>query len=522
MFHRAALLSVLVPFAVLLGASPALAGEGLAPSPAQLEFGAVDMHFGGSPRQSVGFSNPAVSAVLVGSAAIAPGGSSAFQIVDDGCSGKLLAPTESCSVEVEFHPAAGPQSASLELLAGEASVAVPLSGSGITGTLSASPNPLSFAPIPYNQPSHEGEYQESEPLNIQNSHDASTQIESASISGPDASSFSIAWGGNCEHELLGTGSSCGMGIRFAPTSPGPKSASLVFHSDSSGAPLDVPLSGEALHGPSVSLSSSQALLGDVQIGSSAQATFTVTNTGDYPLFVQQDFLVSGTPLMFPITSDTCGGQIVHPGASCSLTVGFEPTTSGEKDAAIILITNSSPINVLGIDGVAVRPVVVSIPNLTTPLASPPADSPTVPAAGAASEPSTAEAAGAAPAPALVIARAPRLRGSIARAVLETGVIAQCPAQLQGCETVSFLTASIAARSARAPGRAPRSTPVLLGSALTQLRGGQSSRVRVPLSARALALLRQRGRLRARVETIVRVGGRVRAERALVVALTPPG
>ena len=419
---------------------------------------------------------------------------------------------------MEFHPATGPQSASLELLGNETAVTVALSGSGITGTLSANPGALGFSPIPYNQPLHEGEYQESEGLNIQNSL-AGTQIQSATITGPGAASFSVAWGTNCEHELLASGNSCGMGIRFAPTSPGPKSASLVIVSDSSGSPLVVPLSGDALNGPALILDCTQALLGDVLIGSSAEHTFTVTNTGDYPLFIQQDFLISGTPLMFPILSDTCSGQIVYPGDSCALTVGFEPTTAGEKGASIVLITNTSPIHVIGIDGIGVRPITVSTPALTAPLTSPLADPPAAPAAPAASAAASGEAAGAA-APALVIGKAPRLHGSSARAALDTGLIAQCPPQLPACETVSFITASVRAGSTRTGARAPR-TPVLLGSALTQLRGGQSGHVRVRLSQRALTLLRQRGHLHARIETIMRAGGQLVAARTLIVALAPP-
>jgi hypothetical protein len=99
----------------------------------------------------------------------------------------------------------------------------------------------------------------------------------------------------------------------------------------------------------------------------------LTNTGDYPLGVQQAILVSGTPLMFPVLSDTCSEQVVKPNASCAVTVGFQPTTPGEKDASILFITSTSlPLNVVGIDGIGVQPPVA--PGALAPLPVSPAAS----------------------------------------------------------------------------------------------------------------------------------------------------
>lgn len=520
MFRRAALPFAIVLLALLLGATPAPAEEGLTqagltPSRGQLTFGDVDMHFGGSPQQSVQFTSASPLPLLVSSAVITGADPASFQIINDGCSGSLLELAQSCSVEVAFHPTRGARSANLELLDGEGSVDVSLSGSGITGTPTADPSPLSFSPIPFTPPGHEGEYNETEQVNVLNSQDAGTQIESVSITGPDASSFSIQYG-NCQGDLLAPGNSCDVGVRFAASTPGPKSASLVLTSDSSGTPLVVALEGEALHGPKVSMSSTQALLGDVPIGSSAQHTFTVSNSGDYPLFIQQAFLVSGTPLMFPVLSDTCSGQAVYPSASCALTVGFQPGALGEKSAAIIFITNASPINVVGVDGVGVR-ALAGMPALFAPLT--PAAREAAPAGAA---PSGQDATIPAASPhGLAVERAPRLYGSIGRAALDTGLLAQCPVAPLGCETVSFLTASIAPLSTRASARGVSSTPVLLGSALTRLHSGQSARVRIPLSRHAMTLLRRRGRLRVSIETIVRAAGKIVAENTRVATLVAP-
>lgn len=235
--------------------------------------------------------------------------------------------------------------------------ALPPASAG-SGTLSANPGSLKFSPIPYTHSEREENQNETEQVNI-DGLEATVQIESVSIDGPDASSFSVQYG-DCEGDQLSANNSCDAGIRFQPTSPGEKHAELLIDSDSASGPLVVPLEGYGLLGPVVSVGSKESQLGNVLLGAATSHTFTVENSGDYQLYIQQAFLVSGTPKMFPLLSNTCSGQIVLPGASCEFTIGFEPTTPGEKDGSLIFITNATPqINVLGVDGVGVQPAIVN-------------------------------------------------------------------------------------------------------------------------------------------------------------------
>jgi hypothetical protein len=223
------------------------------------------------------------------------------------------------------------------------------------GTLAANPSPLKFAAIPYTHGEHEEKegQNETEQVNVE-SLGGAVQVESVSISGPDASSFSVQYG-NCVGAQLSENNSCDVGARFQPTSLGLKHAELTIDSDSTSGPLVVVLEGEGLLGPQISVSSNESQLGNVLIGASASHTFTVENSGDYPLFIQQSFLVTGTPKMFPLLANTCDGEVVAPGSSCEFTIGFQPTTLGEKDASLIFITNATPqINVLGVNGIGVQ------------------------------------------------------------------------------------------------------------------------------------------------------------------------
>ena len=523
MFKRAALMTSLTLLGVLLGAAPALAGVGLSASPSQLEFGEVDFHYGGSPRQNVNFFGvDPIAPTTIESAKVEGAEAASFQIVSDGCSGDQLEVGQGCSIEVEFDAGGAPgvHAATLALATGEGALEVPLSGDAATGTLTASPDPLSFAAIPFTAPgSHnEGENSETEQVEIQNSANASTQIAAMTIAGVDASSFSIQY--DCgDGDVLGTNNSCGIGIRFQPTSTGPKSASLVIDSDSPSGPLVVPLQGEGLHGPKLTLSTTQALLGDVALGSSAQQALGVTNTGDYPLLIQRTFLVSGTPLMFPVLADSCSGEVLYPSESCAITVGFQPTTLGEKDASLLFITNAPAIGVVGFDGIGVRGSSESSLELSAaPPASLDSTSP-APAAPIDSPPPLVDERQIVSPAALSALRAPRLYTLLGRSTLDPGADVQCPASATSCEALSYV---IAGNPSRSSASGFGGAPALLGSALVQLRGGQGAHVRVALSPHAVALLRQLGHLHVRVSVVVQANGAIVAEHSWSLRLTSAG
>jgi hypothetical protein len=517
MLARPILLSALALLGVLLGVAPALAApgpapSGLTPSPAQLQFGAVGIHYGGSPQQSVTFTNESPSPVTVTPATVTGADASRFQVAYDGCANQTIWPGGNCAVEVRFQPGdLGEKSAALAVeLLGEGTLEVPLSGAGSTGTLAANPASPSFSAIPYTRSNHEESQNETEQVNIE-AHDAGVQIESVSITGPDASSFSVQYG-NCEGNQLPASNWCDAGIRFQPLSPGQKHAQLVVKSDAQNGTLVVPLEGEGLYGPKIDLDSDESLLGDVTIGSAAWHTFTVSNDGDYPLFIQQSFTVSGTPQMFPLLADTCSGQIVQPGSSCLYTVGFRPTAPGEKDASIIFITNASPqINVLGIDGVGVQPATTApasaSPATAPPLTAPAPTSPPPPKRSAVTQPSL-----------LTFGPASRVYSAVGIEAVRTGLSAQCPNKIEVCETASFITARVSSHPSNTTSQSIARKTVLLGSHLAQLHGGERAAVRIPLSSGAVALLKRHGHLRATIETVIRADGKIIAERTRTIRL----
>jgi hypothetical protein len=480
----------------LVSAAPALASQ-LTPSPSPVEFGPVEVHSGGSPSQSVLFTNESSSATTVESTQIIGPDAAEFSLEADYCTGKAPSAGSNCEVRVNFlHRSSGAKHATLELLETSGPVEVALLGSGVTGTLSAEPTPLSF---PATVDGHGGE---TEQVTVANAN-ASTNVASVEITGPDAASFSVAYG-NCPQDDLSQNNTCEEGVRFSPTSPGEKTAELVVSSDATNSTFIIPLSGSGASGPQLSLDSDQALLGEVPVGSAVAHTFTATNTGDYPLEIQGAFVVSGTPSMFPIISDTCSGKAIPAGASCAITVNFQPSTPGQKDASILILTESAGgPTAVGIDGIGVlsNGVASSSAAIATPLTAP----------------GFSGSAGVSPA-------RPRLFGLPSRlsaGSVNTGVGASCPSSVALCRIRTIIKTSRASNSSHAShlGAVKDDPSMILGSTSFSLQGGQSVAVHARLSSTGIALVSHRHKLRVTITITIAVPGESAITRSRTSVLT---
>ncbi len=306
----------------------------LTPMLVSWDYGNTDIH-GSSPTQTFSFTNNSAAPVAIATASIVGADASAYRVNSDGCSNTILPTSGQCSVQVTFAPTAtGTKTAALEITDDSGTLDVPLSGTGITGTLSATPNPVAFTPAPW----FYGGQQQS--ITIQDSNDAGVQVNSAVITGPDASRFSIGWGQNCGWQQYGPGSTCGMGVNFnPPNGPGTFSAQLEITSDSLSSPLIIPLTATALGGPHVVVTPSETDFGDVAIGSAVARIVTVSNDGDYPMQVQGTLRLTSTPADLPLSGDGCSGQIVGVGASCQFTVTYRPSAARQLNAEVLLLTN---------------------------------------------------------------------------------------------------------------------------------------------------------------------------------------
>lgn len=315
----------------LLGAPSFAAAAGdLTPTPSQLGFGPQDIHNGSTASQEVELDNSTGETLTVSSVettgpdAVDFPNNNACGVVEDG---------NSCAVSVSFDPATvGAKEAQLEIVDDNGTVVVPLTGSGVTGTLSGS-SPT-FEPQPYFFDVQERS------ANISNPSSFAAAATVATITGPDAAFFSVGFNG-CQF-VIPPGGSCSVGVDFNPSGPGTKNAQLELSNDGTVDPLVIPLTATALAGPDAVISPAQASFGDVAIGStSAPWAFTIKNAGDYTLQIQQLLLLSGTPQTFPLTADSCSSHSIAPAASCQFTVSFQPSGNGEREGTVFVTTKEN-------------------------------------------------------------------------------------------------------------------------------------------------------------------------------------
>ena len=284
-----------------------------------------------------------------------------FVITSDGCAFQpLFNAGDQCSIELVFQPtAAGARTATLEVDGGPNFADVALSGTGTIGTLTAHPAGLTFGPQPYYYGTIQQQGQ------IRNDTNSALIASSETITGPDASHFSLAYGDNCFAQTFYGGNGCYYGINFEPDSnrTGTYAATLTVNNDGTGGPLVIPLSATTTTGPHLAIAS-QVVFGDVTTGQNATRVLTVTNDGTDPAQLQQVLVLTPSPDVWYKTDDQCSSVAgvfsqtgLPAGASCTLTLHYKPQVAGRDSALLFIIGGvpQEPVTSVGLVGTGVSP-----------------------------------------------------------------------------------------------------------------------------------------------------------------------
>jgi hypothetical protein len=100
------------------------------------------------------------------------------------------------------------------------------------------------------------------------------------------------------------------------------------------------LSGTGVLAPAVSLSPASVNFGNQTVGlTSAPQTVTLTNIGSATLTITSIGLTGANPHQFGETS-SCGSSL-NAGASCTISVTYQPGVSGPKIAALTITDNAA-------------------------------------------------------------------------------------------------------------------------------------------------------------------------------------
>lgn len=140
--------------------------------------------------------------------------------------------------------------------------------------------------------------------------------------------------------MVAAGASCTVSLTFTPAQAGARSGSLTVTSNGTGSPQSVALTGTGVAPASPGALSFAASVefGTQLVGStSAPQALVITNVGGSP--VQVSSVASSQPGEFAITGSTCGS--VAPGATCSVTLTFQPVATGDRTATLTVASSGT-------------------------------------------------------------------------------------------------------------------------------------------------------------------------------------
>lgn len=303
----------------------------------QVLFGSVTT--GSTADATVTITNPGTAVLVIGTIAGADPLAAPFSILNNTCSGQSIAPLATCTLTARFAPAAaGIFNDTFNIPSNDP--AAPTVSFTLSGLATPLPVPLisvtdSIAPatdqiVPFNGVL--AGVSADATITATNTGTADLVIgQIASATAP----FSIL-NDTCSGQTVAPSAACTLTVHFAPAASGPASGTLVIPSNVAATPaVSIALSGTGTSLPPVPLitvidsiapTTDQIVpFGGVLVGSSADATITITNPGTANLVIGT--IAGASPLAAPfgILNDTCSGRTVAPAATCTLTVRFAPT-----------------------------------------------------------------------------------------------------------------------------------------------------------------------------------------------------
>jgi len=176
-------------------------------------------------------------------------------------------------------------------------------------------------------------------IKVANTGTTALTVSGATISGANANQFGQT--STCG-ATLAAGASCQVSVTFAPTSVGTFTASVSIADSAIGTPQTVALSGST-SGAGGAVSPISIAFASQYVGTTGlPQTVTVTNGGNTTLTISN---VAANPNDFGVLN-SCGSSLAA-GASCSIGVFFDPTTSGTRTGTLTIADNAvgSPFTV---------------------------------------------------------------------------------------------------------------------------------------------------------------------------------
>lgn len=335
-----------------------LSGNGILPaalsaSPALINFGSSVTGVA-SAVSELTITNSGGSTAGVPAVALAGANAAEFAIANNGCT-EALAAGQTCKIGLRFSPnTRGARTANVGISATPGgSIQVSLMGTGqAPGDLRITPANFGFGNTAINGQSV------TQTFTVTNPGDTPTGVPSVGLGGAAPGAFTIVTN-RCTAGLAPT-ATCTIDVRFNPGQRGMLDATLQVSASPGGSTLAA-LSGTGQSVGALTASTPSLNLGSVIKDQAGTATpVTITNTGDQPtgtLSVERAGANAGD---FSIVTNGCTGQILASGANCSVSVRFDPKTTGNLQATLNVSATPGGAVAVALQGVGLSQANVSV------------------------------------------------------------------------------------------------------------------------------------------------------------------
>ena len=136
---------------------------------------------------------------------------------------------------------------------------------------------------------------------------------------------------------IAVGQSIAFTVKFTPSAAGSASGNLSLASDAANSPLSIALSGTGVTPGDLSANPTSLAFGNIQVGSNAKLSETVTNPGGSTVAISSASLGNAAYSISGLTLPTN----LSAGQSVTFQVAFAPSTAGSVTATLTLVSNTS-------------------------------------------------------------------------------------------------------------------------------------------------------------------------------------
>ncbi|MGA2804511.1 MAG: choice-of-anchor D domain-containing protein [Acidimicrobiales bacterium] len=244
-------------------------------------------------------------------------------------------------------------------------------------TEGAAPPPISFTPPPPGNPTTlvfpaEGVFVADNPISVTvKNNSSSTQLITSVAMGTvgDPNDFSLPRN-NCGY--ITAHATCSLAVQFDPTGAGLRTEVVNLLDASwgaSGTTVHLKLRGTGVWATATVSNShvrNNVLVfptDETLLKASAPQSVTVTNVGAVPLYISGMAVTGGEATDFLAAPDTCINELVNPpvyplivsiGQSCTFTLEFDPSGTGERTSSVVVADNTLGTETeLGVEGTGV-------------------------------------------------------------------------------------------------------------------------------------------------------------------------